>query len=90
MEGDLAFPGIKEDMSSQNKIRCHWYQKSTHTGILLIFGSCAPLQLMKNEIHGTVHRVFKTIDQFWPSISSLKRTKYAGSQIKIQMNILQK
>ena len=36
---------------------CHCQQKSTDTGIILNFRSCAPLQ-HKNGIQMTVHRIF--------------------------------
>ena len=58
MEGDLAFPDINVNVSSKSIITCHWYQKTTDTGIILNFCSCAPLQHKKNVIQGTVHRVF--------------------------------
>ena len=58
MEGVLAFLYINVIVRSKSNITCHWYQKPTDTGIILNFRSCAPLQLKKNVIHGTVRRVF--------------------------------
>ena len=37
MEGDLAFLHINVNLSSENKITCHWYQKRNDTGIKLNF-----------------------------------------------------
>ena len=55
---DLAFLDLNMNLNEDRKISCHWYQKSTDTGIILNFRSCAPLQHKRNVIQGTVHRIF--------------------------------
>ena len=45
-------------MSSKSTIACHWYQKTTDTGIRLNFCSCAPPQQKGNVIQGAIRRVF--------------------------------
>ena len=59
MEEDLAFLDINVNVSSKSKITCYWYQKPTHTGIILNFCSCSPLQHEENVIQWTVHWVFQ-------------------------------
>ena len=44
VSGRLAFPDPNINLTEERKIRCDWYQKSTDTGIILNFRSCAPLQ----------------------------------------------
>ena len=56
--GDLAFLDLDINLNEDRKISCHWYQKSTDTGILLNFRSSAPLQRKRNVIQGTVHKTF--------------------------------
>ena len=56
--GDLAVLDLNMNLNENRKISCHWYQKSTDTGIILNFRSCAPLQHKGNVIQGTVHRIF--------------------------------
>ena len=56
--GDLAFLDLNINLNEDRKIRCHWYQKSTDTGIILNFRSCAPLQHKRNVIQVTLHRIF--------------------------------
>ena len=58
MEGDLAFLEFNVNVSRKSNITCHWYPKSTDTGLILNLRSFAPLQHKKNVVHGTVHRVF--------------------------------
>ena len=55
--GDLAFLDLNINLNEDRKIGYHWYQKSTDTGIILNFRSCAPLQHKRNVIQGTVHRI---------------------------------
>ena len=64
--GDLAFLDLNINLNEDRKISCHWYQKSTDTGIILNFRSCAPLQHKKNVIQGTVHRIFNATSD-WQS-----------------------
>ena len=45
--GDLAFLDLNINLNEDKKISCHWYQKSTDTGIILNFRSCALLQHKK-------------------------------------------
>ena len=56
--GDLAVLDPNMNLNEDSKISCHWHQKSTDTGIILNFHSCAPLQYKRNVIQGTVHRIF--------------------------------
>ena len=58
MEEDWSFLNLNINVSSKSNITSHWYQKPTDTGIILNFYSRARLQHKKNEIQGTVHRVF--------------------------------
>ena len=58
MEGVLAFLDINKNVSTESHFTCHWYQKSTVTGIILNFCSYSPLQHKKNVIQGKVHKVF--------------------------------
>ena len=55
--GDMAFIDLNINLNEDRKISCHCYQKSTDTGIILNFRSCAPLQHNRNVILGTVHRI---------------------------------
>ena len=50
--GDLAFLDLNINLNKDRKISCHWYQKSTDTGIILNFRSCAQLQHKRNVIQG--------------------------------------
>ena len=43
--GDLTFLDLDLNVNEYRKISCQCYQKSTDTGIILSFRSCAPLQL---------------------------------------------
>ena len=56
--GDLVLLDLNINLNKDRKISCHRYQKSTDTGIILNFCSCAPLQQKRNVIQGTVHRIF--------------------------------
>ena len=58
MEADLAYPDINVNVSSKIDITFHWFQKPTDNGIILNICSYAQVQHLKNEIQGTVHRVF--------------------------------
>ena len=64
--GDLAFLDLNINLNEDRKISCHWYQKSTDTGIILNFRSCALLQHKRNVIQGTVHRIFNATSD-WQS-----------------------
>ena len=75
MDGDLAFLDINVNVSSKNNITCHWYQKSTDTGIILNFCSCAPLQHKKNVIQGAVHRVFNATSNWLAFDQALEKNK---------------
>ena len=65
--GDLAFLDLNINLNKDRKISCHWYQKSTDTGIILNFRSCAPLQHIRNGIQGTVHKIFNATSD-WQSV----------------------
>ena len=75
MDGDLAFLDINVNVSSNNNINCHWYQKPTDTGIILNFCSCAPLQHKKNVIQGAVHRVFNATSNWLAFDQALEKNK---------------
>ena len=40
--GKLAFLDLKISIDKSRKINCGWYQKTTDTGTILNFRSCAP------------------------------------------------
>ena len=73
--GVLAFLDLNINENEDKKISCNWYQKSTDTGIILSFCSCATLQHNKDVIQRTVHRIFNaTID--WQSLDgALKKNQ---------------
>ena len=75
IEGDLAFLDININVSSESNITCHWYQKSTDTGIIVNFRSCAPLQHKKNVVQGTVHRVFNANSNWLAFDQALEKNK---------------
>ena len=52
------------NVNEDRKISYHLYQKSTDTGVILHFRSCAPLQHKKNVIQGTVHRFFNATSEW--------------------------
>ena len=55
-DGDLAFVDSNGDLSSKNKVLCHWYRKPTDTRILLSFCSFArTASSKKNMIPLTIH-----------------------------------
>ena len=58
--GELAFLDLEISIDKSRKISCGWYQKSTDTGTILNFRSCAPIQYKRSVIEGTVHRVFRS------------------------------
>ena len=51
--GDLAFLDLKINVNEDRKMSCHWNRKSSDTGIILNFLSCAPLHHKKIVIQGT-------------------------------------
>ena len=73
--GDLAFLDLNINVNEDRKISCHWYQKTTDTGIILNFRSCAPLQHKKNVIQGTVHRIFNVISDWQSFDAALKKNQ---------------
>ena len=75
MERDLAFLDINVNVGSKSKITCHWYQKPTDTGIVLNFCNCSPLQLKKNVIQGTVHRVFNATSKWLAFDQAFEKNK---------------
>ena len=75
MDGDLAFPDINVNLSSKNNINCHWYQKPTDTGIILIFRSFAMLQHKKKVIQGAVHKVCNATSNWLAFDQALERNK---------------
>ena len=73
--GDFEFLDLNINLNQDRKISCHWYQKSTDTGIILNFPSCAPLQQKRNVIQGTVHRIFNATSD-WKSFDvALKKNQ---------------
>ena len=42
--GDLTFLDLNINVIKDRTISSHWYQKSTDTGIILNFRSCAPIK----------------------------------------------
>ena len=44
VDENLAFKDLNLNVNGDRQINCHWYQKSTYTGLILTFRSCAPLQ----------------------------------------------
>ena len=74
-DGDLAFLDTNVNVSSENNITCHWYQKRTDTEIILNFRSCATLQLKKNVIQGAVHRVFNATSNWLAFDQALEKNK---------------
>ena len=73
--GELAFLDLNINLNEYRKISCHWYQKSTDTGIILNFRSCAPLQHKRIVIKGTVHRIFIATSDWQSFDAALKKIK---------------
>ena len=67
--GHLAILDLNINLNADRKIRCHWYQKSADTGIILNF------RYERNLIQGNVHRIFNaTLD--WQSFEvALKKNQ---------------
>ena len=88
--GDLAFFDTNVNVSSENNITCHWYQKPTDTEIILHFRSCAPLQLKKNVIQGAVHRVFNATSNWLAFDQALEKNKtcWTKNQYPISETVL--
>ena len=78
--GDLAFPDLNINLNEDRKISCHWNQKSTDTGIILNFRSCAPLQHKRNVIQGTVHRIFNATSDWQSFDVALKKNQETWSE----------
>ena len=72
---DLAFLDLNINLNEDRKIICHWCQKSTDTGIILNFRSCAPLQHKRNVIQGTVHRIFNATSDWQSFEVALKKNQ---------------
>ena len=75
MEGDLVFLDINTNVSSNSNISCHLYQERSDTGIILNFGSCAPLQGKQNVIQGTVRMIFNAISNWLAFDQALEKNK---------------
>ena len=73
--GDMAFLDLCINVNGDRKISGHWYLKSTDTGIILNFRSCAPLQHKKNVIQGSVHTVFNATSNWQPFAVPLKKNQ---------------
>ena len=71
----LAFLDLNIKLNEERKISCHWYQKSTDTGLILNFRSCAPLQHSRNVIQGTVHRNFNATSDWQSFDVALKKNQ---------------
>ena len=72
---ELAFLDPKINVNGDRNISCHWYQKSTDTGIILNFRSCASLQHKKKVIQGTVHRILNAISDWQSFDGALKKNQ---------------
>ena len=59
-EGNLPFLDLNINVSQCRGVTCSWYQKSTDTGTILNYRSCAPTQYKRSLIQGTKHRVFRS------------------------------
>ena len=68
MEGDLAPLDINIHMSSKRNVTCHWYQKPTHVGIILI--------------QGAVHRVFNATSNWLDYDQALENNKTCWTKNK--------
>ena len=73
--GDLAFLVLNINVNEGRKISCHWYRKTTDTGIILKFRSCAPIQHKKNVIQGTAHRIFNATSDCQSFDAVLKKNR---------------
>ena len=82
--GDLAFLDINININEDRKISCHWYQKSTDTGIILNFRSCAPLQHKRNVIQGTVNKIFNAISDWQSFVVALKKNQEIWTENQYQ------
>ena len=82
--GDLAFLDLNINLNEDRKMSFHWYQKSTDTGIILNFRSCALLQHKRNVIQGTVHMIFNATSD-WQSIDvAHKKNQEIWTEINTQ------
>ena len=63
---DLALLVLKINVNDIIKTSGQRYQKLTDTGVILNFRSCSPLQHNKNEIQGSVHKIFNATSN-WQS-----------------------
>ena len=73
--GDLALLDLNINQNEDRKISCHWYQKSTDTGIILNFRSYAPFKHKRNVIQGTVHRIFNATNDWQSFDVALKKNQ---------------
>ena len=73
--GVLAFLDLNINLNEDRKISCNWYQKSTYTGVILNFRSCASLQHKRNVIQGTVHKIFNATSDWQSFDIALKNIK---------------
>ena len=73
--GNLAFLNLNIKLNEARKISCHWYQKSTDTGIILNFRSCASLQRKRNVIQGNVHTIFNATSDWRSFDVALKKNQ---------------
>ena len=81
---DLAFLDLNMNINEDRKISCYWYQKSTDTGIILNFRSCAPLQHKKNVIQVTVHRIFNATSDWECFDVALKKNRKIWTENQYQ------
>ena len=58
-KNSLHFLDMSINVQPERNIFCTWYQKSSDTGTILNYHSCAPLQHKKSIIQGTIHRLFR-------------------------------
>ena len=87
--GNLAFLDLNMNVNDERQISCRWYQKSTDTGLILNFRSCAPLQHKKTLIQRTVHMIFNsTSDRQSFGGAPKKNQEIWGLKISIQLSAL--
>ena len=69
-----SFLDLNINLNEDRKISCLWYQKSTDTGIILNFRSCAPLH-NRNVLQGTVHRICNATSDWQSFDVALKKNQ---------------
>ena len=75
-EGNLPFLDLNINVSQGRGVTCSWYQKSTDTGTILSYRSCASTHYKRSLIQGTVHRVFRSTS-IWEQFDKAMETNRA-------------